>query len=69
MYVEEIRTCVVRAVENWPLRVRRTWCRMLHVRVRLFVRGERWLGHGQGDALIFPWREREAAGRRTAEML
>lgn len=40
---------------------------MLHVcvrvRARLFARGERWLGHGQGDALIFPWGEREV-GRR-----
>jgi len=39
--------------------------RMLHVRVRvrvrLFARGERWLGHGQGDAL-FPWeKERRPA--------
>lgn len=49
--------------------------RMLRVRVsvraRLFVRGERWLGHGQGDALIFPWAEREvaAAGAAAAAML
>lgn len=39
----------------------------MHVRVRvharLFARGERWLGHGQGDALIFPW-GRKRGGRR-----
>lgn len=53
---EQERTHVCPSVQQTGHFVRAGSRRMLYVRVRirLFARGERWLGHGQGDAL-FPW--------------